>query len=108
FLAREADDVVDAGQLARVHRAGLLAHPAVDAAQLVDVELGRVFLPVGPGALGRLDVDASGGAGGGAHEAGDAPDPALLVLVEPVDAAVGLLEHSALLDADVLAPPLGV
>src|SRR5687768_11006908 len=55
LLAGHADDVVDARQLDRVHRAGLLAHAAVDAAQLVDVELGRVLLAVGPGGLGSLD-----------------------------------------------------
>ena len=43
-----------------------------------------------------------------AHEARDALHAALLVLVQPVHAAVGLAEHAALLDGHVLAAFLGV
>src|SRR5207245_4894170 len=106
--AGEADAVVLLGQLDRVDGAGFFAHAAVDAAQLIDVELRGVFLPVGPRALGRLDVDAARRAGGGAHEAGDALDSPFLVLVQAVDAAVGAQEHAALFDGDVLAALLGI
>src|SRR4051812_26549364 len=38
LFTREARQVVEAGQLDRLDGAGLLAHPAVDAAELVDDE----------------------------------------------------------------------
>ena len=66
------------------------------------------FSRSGPGALGGLDVDAVGRAGGAAHEAGDALHAAFLVLVQPVHAAVGLAEHAAVFDGEVLAALLGV
>src|SRR5262249_8391923 len=38
LLAGEAGEVVEGGEFDRVHRAGFLAHPAIDAAQLIDDE----------------------------------------------------------------------
>ena len=49
LLTRQADDVVDVGQLNCIDRACFFAHAAVDAAQFVDVELCRIFFAVGPG-----------------------------------------------------------
>src|SRR5688500_861225 len=87
LLPRQPNDIVDVGEFDRVDGARFFAHAAVDAAQLVDVELGRVFLAVVPRRFVRLDVDAARRTGGRAHEAGDALDAALLVLVQPVHAA---------------------
>ena len=91
-----------------VDGAGFLAHAAVDAAEFVDVEFLGVFLAIGPGGLGGFDVDAAGGAGGGAHEAGDAFDAAFLVLVQAMHAAIGAEEHAALFDGQILTAFLGV
>ena len=88
LLAAQAGQVVQRRQLDGVHRAGLLAHAAVDAAQLVDDERLGVLLAVRPRRRGGHDVDAVGRAGGRAHVAGHALDAALLVAVEPMDAAV--------------------
>src|SRR5207302_10676516 len=88
LFAAGAGQLEDRSQLDGVARAGLLAHPAVDASQLVDNEGLRVLLTVGPRRRGGHDVDAVGRAGGGAHVAGYALDAALFVTVEAVDAAV--------------------
>src|SRR5581483_8558654 len=71
-----------------VDRAGLLAHAAEDAAQLVDREAFGILLAIGPRAFHADDVDAVGRTGRRAEEASDALDAPLLVLVEPVDAAI--------------------
>ena len=108
LLAGHAHDVVHRGQFDRVDRTGLFAHAAVDAAELIQVELDRVLLAVVPGRLFALDVDAVGGAGGRAHHAGDAADPAVLVSVEAVDAAEVAGVEAAVFDGLVLAPFFGV
>src|SRR5690554_6848910 len=58
-----AGQVVEARQLDRVDRARLFTHAAVDTTQLVNHEALRILLAIGPGALGRNDVDASRRAG---------------------------------------------
>src|SRR6266545_6720206 len=92
LLAAEAGEVVEGGEFDRIDRAGFLAHPAVNATQLVDYErfrvlLAAVLLPLGRG-RGGDDVDAVGRAGGGAHVARHAFNASGGVAVEPVDAAV--------------------
>src|SRR5947209_762137 len=90
LLAAQPGQVVEAGQLDRLDRAGLLAHAAVDAPQLVDDEALAILLAVGPGLGGGCadDVDAVRRAGRGAEHARDALDPPLLVLVQPVHPAI--------------------
>jgi len=66
----------------------LLAHAAIDAAQLVDDEDLWILLPIRPGRRGRDDVDAMSRAGRRAHVAGDALDAALFIAIEPMDAAI--------------------
>src|SRR5262249_25046553 len=53
LLAAQPGEVEQRGQLDGVHRAGLLAHAAVDAAQLVDDERLGVLLAVAPLLRGR-------------------------------------------------------
>ena len=74
--------VVKAGQLDGLDRAGLLTHPTVNAPQLVDDEVLGIFLAVWPGRRGGRpdDIDAMGRAGGRAEHAGHALDPTLLHL----------------------------
>src|SRR5690606_1416793 len=86
LLTRQADHVVLRGQFDGIDRAGLLAHAAEDAPQLIDLELLGVLLAVVPGALRRFDVDAPGRADRRAHHARDALDPSLLIPVQPVNA----------------------
>ena len=90
-------------QLDGIDGAGLLAHAAIDAPEFIDVELGGVFFAIGPGTFGGLDVDAVGRAGRGTHETGDAFDPAFVVLVEAMNAAICFEEHSSLFDGQVFA-----
>jgi len=106
--AGHADDVVFGGQFDGVDRASLFAHAAVDAAQLVDLELDGVLLAIVPGAFARGDVDAAGGADGRAHHARDTLDPALLIAIEAVHAAEVALVETTLLDGHVFTPLLGV
>src|SRR5512140_2290775 len=78
---------------AGVHADGVLgarldAEAADDAAQLVDLEAHRVLLDGLVVVLARLDVDALGGAGGGAHVAGHAAGLAVGAGNQPVHAAV--------------------
>jgi len=87
FLSGAANNIVHRGEFDRIDGAGLFAHAAEDAAEFVDFELGGVFFAVIPGGFGGLDVDAVGGADGGAHHAGDALDTAGGVFVESVDAS---------------------
>ena len=88
LLAAPAGQVVEARQLDGVDRAGLFAHAAEDAAQLVDGEALGIFFAVGPGAFDADDVDAMGRAGRGTEETGHALHPALLVLVQAMHAAI--------------------
>ena len=99
LLPAQPGQVIEAGQLDRLDRAGLLAHPAVNAPQLVDDEALAVLLAVGPGLGGGRadDVDAVRRAGCGAEHAGDALDAPLLVLVQPVHAPVIGRRHVLLL-----------
>ena len=108
FLPREAGDLVVRRQLDRVAGARLFAHAAVDAAQLVDVELLGVLLAIVPGALLGDDVDAVRRARGRAHEARHAADAAVVVLVQAMHAAEVVAELAALLDGAVVALLLGV
>src|SRR6185295_5213432 len=86
--ARRADEVVLAAHDDRLLGAGVDAEAAVDAAEQVDLEAGRVLLDRLLGPLARLDVDALGRADGRAHVAGHALRRAVLALGQDVDAAV--------------------
>ena len=90
LLARQAGQVVESCQLDRLDRTGLLAHSTIDAPQLVDDEAFGILLAVGPGRGGRGpdDVDAVGRARRRAQHAGDALDPPVLILVQPVHAPI--------------------
>src|SRR5262245_10640434 len=86
--ARRADEVVLAAHDDRFLGAGVDAEAAVDAAQEVDLEAGRVLLDRLLRPLPGLDVDALGGADGGAHVARHALRRPVEPLGEDVDAAV--------------------
>ena len=102
FLSGQSGDLVSRRQFDGVDRAGFFAHAAVDAPQLVDVELLRIFLTVVPGAFLGNDVDAIGRAGGRAHEAGDATDPAIVVLVQAMNTSEVIAELSAFFDGSLV------
>jgi len=108
FLAAFADDIVEGGQFDGVDGACLFAHATEDAAEFVDFELGGVFFSVVPGGLGGLDMNAVGGADGGAHHAGDAFNSACGVFVETVDSTEVAVFDAALFDREMLAAFFGV
>src|SRR5678815_5931023 len=87
----------------RIHRAGLFAHAAIDASQLVDIELGRVFFAIGPGRFLSLDMNAPRRTGRAAHETGHALHPPLFIFVQPMNATIGSQRHPTLLDRQILA-----
>lgn len=86
LLARGTDHIVHMGQLNRIDRTRLFAHPAEDATEFIDLELGGVFLAIVPRRLRRLDMDAVGRADRGAHHARYALDPARGISIEPMHA----------------------
>ena len=94
---RRAHEVVLAAHDDRLLGAGVHAEAAVDAAQQVDLEAGRVLLDRLLRPLARLDVDALGRADGRAHVAGDALGRAVLALGQDVDAAVAARDRALLL-----------
>ena len=105
FLAHNQIGGVQRGELEAVAvgdgvgGAGLDTVAAEDAAVVVDVVDLGVALGRGDallfGVFGGLDVDAVGGAGGGAEEAGDTLFQAVLVALQLVLAAEALLELGA-------------
>src|SRR5437867_4985706 len=106
--ARGGHDVELLRELDGVAGAGLLAHPAVDAAEHVDLEHARALVAVRPRRLLGHDADAVGGADRLAHEAGHALLAAELVLLQAVLAAVPLPHGPLLLrvlDREGPAPP---
>src|SRR5271157_2876847 len=105
FLAHDQIGGVQRGQLKAVAvgngvgGAGFNAVAAEDAAVVIDVvdlgvALGRRDAK-GLCVLGGLYIDAIGGAGGGAEEAGHAFFQAVLVALQNVGAAIALLEDSS-------------
>ena len=76
--------------------AGFDAIAAEDAARVIDIVDAGVALAggdsLGFGIFGGFDVDAAGGAGGGAEEAAHAFFQAVLVAMQDVDTAVARLE----------------
>ena len=102
FLSGQSSDLVSRREFDGVDRAGFFAHAAVDAAQLVNVELLRILLAVVPRTFLGDDVDAVGGAGRGAHEAGDATDTVVVILVQTMNASEVIAELSAFLNWSVV------
>jgi len=91
-LAREVNQGDDAGVHADgVHRAGLDAEAAEDAAGEVDVEAYGLLHDGGIGMLARLDGDAFGRAHGGAAHAGDAADGAVFARHQAVTPSPALI-----------------
>ena len=108
LLSGQSGDLVSRRQFDGVDRAGFFAHAAVDASKFVDVELLRIFLAVVPGAFLGNDVDAIGRAGGRAHEARDATDPAVVILIQSMDAPEVIAELSAFFDGSLIPLFFGI
>ena len=102
LLSRESGDLVSRREFDGVDWAGLFAHAAVDASQFVDVELLRILLAVVPRTFLGDDMDAVGGAGRGAHETSDATDPAVVILVQTMNASEVIAELSAFLNRSLI------
>ena len=103
LVSCQADHLVAWRQLDGIDRACLFAHPAEDAAKFIDIELLRVFFPVFPRRFLCDDVNAIGRAGRCTHETGNAPDPAILVTIQPVHTSEGRLELPPLFDGSLIA-----
>ena len=84
--------------------AGLDAVAAKDAAGVIDVVDAGVALAggdaLGVGIFGGFDIDAAGGAGGGAEEAADAFLEAVFIALQDVNAAIARLKMDGLVGID--------
>jgi hypothetical protein len=97
LVARMTDHVVFVGQFDRVHRTGFLAHPAIDATQLVNVEERRILLAILPRRFVGHDVNAVRRTRRLAHETRHAGHPPVGIAIEPMHPAVILGVHLPLL-----------
>ena len=86
-----------------VHWARFLAHAAVNAAQLVNVELLWIFLAVIPRTFIGHNVNAIRGARRGAHKARNASHAAIFIFIQPMHAAEIGTELSAFLNRAIVA-----
>ena len=91
-----ANVVVNRRQFDGIDGAGEFAHTAINASEFVDLEADGIFFAIGPGRGAADDGDALGGTGRLAHRAGDAGDASLVVLVEPMQAAIIAVPQTAL------------
>lgn len=108
FLTTHASDVVDRCQFDGIARACFFAHAAVDAAELIDVELLWILFAIRPRALFGLDVNAVRWARSLAHEACHTADASVFILVQAMNASEVRLVNAAVLDIAMLAALLWV
>ena len=103
LLACQADHVVFESEFDGIHRAGFLAHATVNAAEFIDIELGRVFFAIRPRRRFAHDMNAMRRASRRTHITRHALHPPLLVAVQAMHPAISLRGHAAVKDGFVFA-----